>query len=148
MSRFSILTEERLREAGWYPGRQVPDLVTAWQRSLLLSDQWELFPSAEKALLEFGGLTFSHTGPGVTCAREPFDLDPTDAMYENDRFGDFVGIVGTRLYPIGQASQGQYFLAIGEDERVFLLEQDIRLMGHNIDEALEHLLIGIKPEEI
>jgi len=33
-----------------------------------------MFPSAEKALLEFGGLKIDQQGPGVSCSREPFEL--------------------------------------------------------------------------
>ena len=40
------------------------------------------------------------------------------------------------------------YLAIGEDGRVFMLMEDIRLLGNDIDEALEALLIGLQPSPL
>lgn len=140
--------EDLLRRAGWYPGRQVPDLVASWKASLMLSDGFEMFQSAEKALLEFGGLSFDQSGPGETCAREPFTIDPTLAAYENDRFNEFSSLFNTRFYPLGEAFAGYYFLAIDEHDQVYLLMQDIKLLGKHMDEALESLLIGLEPKKI
>ena len=79
---------------------------------------------------------------GLTCAREPFTLDPTLAASESDRFRDFVAVLNTNLYPLGEAVGGHYFLTIGENARVYLLVQDVILLGDNIDEALENLILG------
>lgn len=144
MTRFSAQVEDTLRRAGWYSGRQVRNLVDAWRAQLLRSDGFEMFPSAERALLEFGGLKIDQQGTGQTCARESFALDPTVALYENDRFGDFVAVLNTRLYPLGEAVGGHYFLTIGENERVYLLMQNVELLGNNIDEALENLIVGVE----
>lgn len=144
MGRFSGQAEQWLRRAGWYPGRQVPDLVASWKTSLLLSDGFEMFESAERVLLEFGGLHIDQQGPGKTCAREPFTFDPTIAAYESDRFSDFSPLLNTKLYPLGEAVGGYYFLTIGENGHVYLLMQDVKLAGKNIDEALENLLIGVE----
>ena len=143
-NRFSVQTEATLRKAGWYPGRQVPKLVAKWKTSKLLS-RFEMFPLAEKILLEFGGLSINQRGPGETCAREPFDVDPTRAAYEDERFSDFLSVVNTKLYPLGDAASRHYYWAIGENEHVFLLMDDIQLLGTNIEEALENLIIGRQP---
>src|SRR5687767_13564492 len=104
--RFSAKAENTLRRAGWYPGRSVPDLVASWKATLLRSDGFEMFPCAEKALLEFGGLKISEQGPGITCSREPFEVDPSLVMYERDRLNEFVPALNTRLYPLGEAVGG------------------------------------------
>ena len=54
-----------------------------------------------------------------------------------------------RLYPLGEAEGGLCFLAIGENDRVYILMMsEIRLLGGNIDEALEALLIGIQSSPV
>ena len=142
MSRFSVQVENILKQAGWYPGRQIGDLVASWKTTLVVSDGFEMFPSAERVLLEFGGLSVKQEGPGETCAVEPFTLDPTIAAYEGDRFRDFATLLNTRLYPLGEASGGHLFLAVGENGHIYLLMNDVNLLGKNIDEALERLLRG------
>ena len=103
MGRFSANAEETLRRVGWFPGRRVQDSVASWKEILLRSDAFTMFASAEKALLEFGGLKSEEQGAGVTCSREPFEIDPTLAMYESDRLEEFSTLVNTRLYPLGEA---------------------------------------------
>jgi hypothetical protein len=51
-------------------------------------------------------------------------------------------MVETRLYPLGEAASGWYYLAIGENGRVYYVMEDIILAGYTEDEALENLLIG------
>lgn len=148
MTRFSPQAEETLRQAGWYPRRQVPAMVASWKKTLMLSDGIEMFSTAERVLLEFGGLRIDQQGPGVSSAREPFTFDPPCAIHEGDRFTDFSTVLRTRLYPLGEASGGYYFWAIGESGDVYLLMDDLRLLGTTIEAALEKLLIGMEAEKI
>lgn len=148
MSRFSAQAEDLLRNAGWYPGRHVPELVASWEATLMASDKFEMFPGARRALLEFGGLEINQRAPGVTCAREPFNFQPTLAAGESDRFQDSAKLLGTRLYPLGEAAGGHYFWTIGENERAYLLMDDVKLLGQNFNEALENLIVGIQPLDI
>ncbi len=101
-----------------------------------------MFHSAERVLLEFGGLIVNQQGPGETCAREPFEIDPTLAGYEGDRFNELSTEVNTKLYPLGEVANGTSFWAIGDNEHVYILMNEILLLGKNIDEALERLIIG------
>lgn len=148
MSRFSAQVEAVLRAVGWYPGRQVPDLVAEWQSTLMASDKFEMFPSAKRALLEFGGLSIDQRGPGVTCAREPFIFNPLLVRGESDRFDEFEGLLKTRLYPLGEAVGGHCFWALGENEHAYLIMEDVRLVGRSLDEALENLILGICSTDI
>jgi hypothetical protein len=143
MGRFSARTENTLQRAGWYPGRQVPDKLAYWKSNETLS-RFEMFPAAERILLEFGGLKVDQEGPGETCAREPFVVEPTFAAYEYDLFGYYSNLVKTTLYPLGEVNSGYYFWAIGEDNHVYILMDDIQLLGKDIDEALENLILGRK----
>ena len=110
--------------------------------------EFEMFPSAEKVLVEFGGLKIGEQGPGETCSREPFEIDPALAGYEGDMFRDFSALVNTKLYPLGEVAQGLGYWAIGENDHIYLLIHNIQLLGKNIDEALENLIIGRKAREI
>ena len=62
--------------------------------------------------------------------------------HQSDLFKEFGRMVDTRLYPLGEAENGYYYLAIGENGRVYYLMEDIVLVGNTEDEALENLLIG------
>ena len=64
------------------------------------------------------------------------------AYYERDLFEKFGRMVDTGLYPLGEAADGWYYLAIGENGRVYYVMEDIILVGDTEDEALENLLIG------
>ena len=147
MARFSVQTENTLRRAGWYPGRQVPDMLDSWKADQMLC-RFAMFPTAERVLLEFGGLKVNEQGPGETCAREPFEVNPTLAAYERELFSYFSTLVNTSLYPLGEVDNGHNYWAVGEDDRVYLLMNDVQLLGENIDEALENLIIGRKGIEI
>lgn len=141
MTRFSKHSERVLRKAGWYPGRQVPELVSTWKNHPYIADL-EMFETAERFLLEFGGIKVTQSGPGVTLARSPFKIDPTVAYYERELFEKFGRMVDTRLYPLGEAADRWYYLAIGENGRVYYVMEDVLLAGDTEDEALENLLIG------
>lgn len=147
MERFSNTVKLTLMDAGWFPGRNVRVEIDQWARELR-SDGFKMFHQAEKVLSEFGGLNVHQEALGVNCARESFHVLPTLAAGEADRFGEFAEYLKTTLYPLGEASGGHYFLAIGESGQVFLLMHDIRLLGENIEEALEKLILGIQPEEL
>jgi hypothetical protein len=147
MARFSLQTEQVLRAAGWYHGRHVPERVASWKREVMLSE-FNMFQSAERVLLEFGGLNVDQRGLGETCAREPFEVDPTLAANEGDRFSELSPLVSTRLYPLGEAFSGNYFWAIGQNDQLYILMDDIQLLGKNIDEALENLILGRMPQRI
>jgi len=141
MTRFSKQSERVLRRAGWYPGRQVPELVSKWKNHPAIADI-EMFETAERFLLEFGGIEVTQSGPGVNLARSPFKIDPTVAYHQSDLFTEFGRMVDTRLYPLGEAADRWYYLAIGENGRVYYVMEDIVLAGYTEDEALENLLIG------
>ena len=80
-------------------------MVTSWKGEVMLSEL-QMFPSAERVLLEFGGLKVDQRSSGETCAREPFDVDPTLAAYKGNRLNEFSLLVSTNLYPLGEASAG------------------------------------------
>ncbi len=136
----SPVTRAVLSHAGW-SGANVPDaVVEAWIREL--RPGFRVFAQARLALGKFGGLRIEQSGTGEECARETFDLRPTLALYEEDRFERFASSLGSPLFPLGEAGNGHVFLAISPDGRVFALMEDLWLVGQTIEAALDNLVAG------
>ncbi|MCX4546401.1 SUKH-3 domain-containing protein [Streptomyces sp. NBC_01565] len=96
MSRWSPEVDEVLEASGWTPGRKV---ATARWRSMFETVDLAMYDAAEAFLQEFGGLTVNVSGPGISCARTPFELDPELAWGEDDRFTEWAkrsGAIFTR----------------------------------------------------
>ena len=141
--RFSQFSKKVLEDSGWYEGRCVRDLFDKWMSDPDIKNKFTIFPIAEKVLLEFGGIHIDQHGPGISCARSPFEIDPTLCIGEDDRFDEFGEEIKSRLFPLGEAVGGHLFLAIDESGRVFLLMQEIMFEANSFDEALENLIQGI-----
>lgn len=141
-------SESRLKDAGWYKGRRNAQRVAEWRQSLESPNGFRMSLAAEAALEEFGGLHVDCQGPGIECARGGFDLDPELASGEEDRFDRFRQQVGSDMFPLGEAFDGQAFLAIDGEGRVYLLGDRICLLGNNIRVALDAVLMGRLPMEI
>lgn len=132
-----------LKAAGWFPGRCVEGMVDKWKAALDHPGGLKMFSAAREVLLEFGGLRVDQQGPGVTCAREPFVIDPMTAVLEDDYFSDWGKTIGVSLYPLGEAASANYYLAIDECGRVFLSEAELIFLGESFDDALVNLIRGI-----
>ena len=65
--------EQNPRAAGWHPGRAVD--VTDWRERLEASGEVRIHRAAAEFLVELGGLNVEIGGPGISSAREPFELD-------------------------------------------------------------------------
>ncbi len=142
------LTEEVrsvLKRAGWFPGRDVQHAVKKWIRRLDRPGGFQIFEAARQALTEFGGLRVNVGGPGKTCARLPFVLDPTLAKNEEDRFSDHLDEVREPLYPLGEAGEGYVYIAITPTHRVFLIMDDAYPLGQGIEEAISNMILGVMP---
>jgi len=135
--RFSLTTLEMLREAGWFPGRDV-------SADIQQPAGFTLFPAALNALKEFGLLHIGRRGPGVEFVRTPVIIDPMLGLGEDERFIDLSEIIHTKLYPLGETEDRHGFLAIDEYSRVFLIMGDLCFVGNTVDEGLENLLNGLK----
>ncbi|MER6821268.1 SUKH-3 domain-containing protein [Streptomyces cellulosae] len=72
--------------------------------------------------LELRSLDFS--GPGISSARTPFELDPELAWGEADRFTEWGEAIGRRLCPLGEPDHGRFFLGTVE-EGVLLSRRDL-----------------------
>jgi hypothetical protein len=146
--RFTSSVEDRLRKAGWYPGRKVPHLVSNWKVELSKSDRWTMFPKAEEALTEFGGLFVESSGVPLDFRPAAFYVDPSRLIYESECFKTFEAQIGRRLYPLGELDSGIDFIGIDEKGWIYHLLTYITLQGRSFDEALEYMILGKRfPEE-
>lgn len=141
-------TEARLIAAGWKPGRRETRRVAEWRRSLEKPAGFRLSLAAEAALEELGDLRVDCKGSGLECARGGFDLNPELAVGEEDRFAELGAHVGGCLFPLGEAFEGQAFLAIDDNGHVYLVGDTIQQLGTNIREALDTILVGRLPQEV
>ena len=141
--RFSSRVDQDLRTAGWHPGRAVD--VVAWRQRLEAGGEIRMHRAAAEFLAEFGGLNVEIGGPGISSAREPFELDPELCVGEEDRFAAWGAHLGCSLFPIGELDRGRFFLGISEVGEVFLVETWVASFGIG-DAALESLVLGVMPQ--
>ncbi|WP_328290672.1 SUKH-3 domain-containing protein [Nocardia aurantiaca] len=141
MTQFTDETERILRASGWSPGRQVD--TSAWRERLERGGfRWNA--AADRFLKEFGGLAVDISGPGITSAREPFELDPLLVEGEDDRFAEWAEVVGESIAPVGELDSGRYFLGMSESGDLYLVADWLASFGP-IPEALESLILGNSP---
>lgn len=130
-----------LAAAGWYGGRRDEGFMERIRQRLTHDGRFELFPVAEAALLEFGGLRVEQSGAGVDRARESFVLNPLRAVDAEPVFAQYSEVVGKKLFPLGEAGD-QGFIAVADTGEVFLIFEGILLLGHSVHEALSNLIEG------
>ncbi|MEV5881011.1 SUKH-3 domain-containing protein [Streptomyces sp. NPDC052101] len=144
MSCWSQEVREVLEASGWTPGRKVD---TGRWRSMFITVGLAMHDAAEAFLQEFGGLTVNVSGPGISCARTPFALDPELAWGEDDRFVQWGESIGHRLFPLGELDHGRFFLGINEVGVIYLVETFVASFGP-MPQALENLVLGVAPRRI
>ncbi|MFD7097064.1 SUKH-3 domain-containing protein [Streptomyces xanthophaeus] len=135
---------EVLEASGWTPGRRVD---TAGWRSMFESVGIVMHDAAETFLQEFGGLTVNVGGPGISRAREPFELDPELAWGEDDRFSERSNELGRELFPLGDLDHGRFLLGIDEGKEIYLVDTWVASFGA-MPHALENLILGLMPRRI
>jgi hypothetical protein len=70
------------------------------------------------------------------------------AAYSADVLGEFAGVVGHPVFPIGVEARGDTWLVADSAGRVYALDQGGEwFVGDDIDEALTGLLTGDGPAE-
>lgn len=140
--KLSTAADQALRAAGWYPGRDISSLVADWFAHLCDSSMFAAFPEARRVLSEFGDITVTSLFAGVDYAPGKIVLDPVLALGEQDRFESFEDDAGSRLFPLGEIYGGHAFLAIGESGRLFMVGDDLTLLGDSFEEGISNLIEG------
>ncbi|MGY1398533.1 SUKH-3 domain-containing protein [Streptomyces sp. SS10] len=144
MSAWSPQVLEVLEASGWTTGRRVD---TAGWRSMFEGVGIVMHDAADTFLQEFGGLTVSIDGPGISRAREPFELDPELTWGEDDRFSEWSDVLGRDLFPLGELDHGRFFLGIEEGSEIFLVETWVASFGA-MPHAIENLIHGVMPRRL
>lgn len=145
MARFKAEVETILLKGGWFPGRYVPDKIKEWRKVMDSKGGFEMSSTAEKILLEFGGLNVGENDAGIDCAKSNIEFDPTRAIGEEDSFFCFLEDANSeKLYPLGEVIGGHCFLGIAPNGATYIVGDTIEKTGSNFDQALENLLLGIK----
>ncbi|MDI9889007.1 SUKH-3 domain-containing protein [Streptomyces sp. HNM0645] len=141
MSSWLPEVREVLEASRWFPECVVDTSIwrSASERAGLA---WH--DAAEGFLKEFGGLTVNISGPGISCARTPFELDPELARGEEDRFTEWGETIGRSLVPLGELDHGRFFLAIDESGEIYLVETWVASFGP-MPQALENLVLDVAP---
>jgi hypothetical protein len=139
--RFPADVLEVLRDAGWYPGRDVTSAVQEWLERSGIERVLPIFPKAMAALAEFGGLTVSQRGPTGTKGRGwaskfyPVHYTPTPAVLAD--IAEFSDVIHARVFPLGGNYDGPSHIIMDEHGRVFQLHPaDDFHLGDTMDEAL------------
>ncbi|NBD08506.1 SUKH-3 domain-containing protein [Corallococcus silvisoli] len=146
MGVLSSVARSRLVAAGWVEGRDVGDQVALWREMLEAQGGFKIFPAAERALRQFGGIVVRQDGVGLTCHRQSFVVDPMVAVRSRKLFGRYEVFLGVGLYPLGRVFDGEAYLAIAEDERVFAVGEGAWYFGLGVVEAMDALLVGRMPK--
>ncbi|WP_192583719.1 SUKH-3 domain-containing protein [Streptomyces albicerus] len=135
---------EVLEAAGWAPGRKVD---TGHWRAQFAAVGLPMHEAAELFLAEFGGLSVRVHGPGISCARTPFEFDPELAVGEEYRFSECSKTIGRHLFPLGELDEGRHFLGIDEFSEIYLVELRVGSFGR-MPEAMENLVLGVMPRRL
>ncbi|MEV8437585.1 SUKH-3 domain-containing protein [Actinosynnema sp. NPDC051121] len=144
MHQWSREAEQALHAAGWHPGRRVD--TTSW-RACFEPVGLPMHQAAQRFLGEFGGLTFDISGPGIGCAKVPFELDPTLCDGEDDRFRGWGEHVDRSLFPLGELDHGRFFLGIDENGFLYVVADFLTKLGAGAD-GMEDLLRGVRGEQV
>jgi hypothetical protein len=148
-SRFTHAVEDALQAAGWFPGRRLDPGALAAMRSAIgrasgrSGGRLAVFPAAEEALAEFGGLVIGGDRVGVEVNSRPFALDPALVAHQVETFLDVSRALGVRVCPLGVEGLDEAVLAITEPGAVLAIDPIGEwLLGNTIEEALDLLVTG------
>jgi hypothetical protein len=108
----------------------------------------EAFPAVRTILADFPTVSVLRRGGGGRRLIRPFTIEPMAAAYSADVLGEFAGVIGHPVFPIGVEARGDTWLVADSTGRVYALDQGGEwFLGDDIDEALTGLLTGDGPAE-
>ncbi len=141
--RFSDYTQQRLKDAGWFPNRNIANKIQ-------YPKQVEIFPIAYEIISEFGNLqigTEYSMQPGIELATAALWIEPSKAI-AHESIESAQEIIGEKVYPIGlvdfdNSSIGAIY--VNQIGCVFRLGDTEDFYGNDFDKALQKMLEGIMP---
>ncbi|WP_110944607.1 SUKH-3 domain-containing protein [Streptomyces niger] len=143
-ANFSPEVADVLRSSGWTPQRTVD---TAQWTNAFEERGIQAHQAVRNFLAEFGGLNVDISGPGINCAREPFELEPLLCLGEEDRFSEWGEELGLQLFPLGELDQGRFFLGMDENGVIYLVADWVARFGP-WPQAIDALVRGVAPAEV
>ena len=141
-------TRQVLLEAGWYLGRRID--TERWEAELVADGFPPLHAAARQFVAEYGGLAFRLSGPGITSAREPFNLVPTACLGEADRFIGWSEHLKREIAPVGEhavGTNGFAFLGIDDRGEILRVVDWLATFGR-MPYAMDGLVLGYMPRKI
>ncbi|GAB1645325.1 SUKH-3 domain-containing protein [Krasilnikovia sp. MM14-A1259] len=141
-------TRKVLEAAGWHPDRAVD--TARWEAELAADGFPPLHSIALRFLAEFGGIDVPAGGLGVTRAREPFTLEPTECAGEADRFIEWGRSIGRDIAPVGELAGGtcaSAFLGIDDHAELYVVVDRLATFGL-MPQAMDRLVLGYMPRNI
>ncbi len=143
IKQFSDESTKMLLSSGWYKNRKVLDKVK-------LPKMFNFHNKALDILNEFGNLKVgdSKKSKGKFMAKCTIQFFPNLAEGEEDRFIEFSNELGVSLCPLGEVNEGYFFLAVDQHGKIYILDQELFLVGNDIHEGIENLITGGKIERI
>jgi hypothetical protein len=144
-----------LAAAGWRSGRDVSERVRGWLRDLYAEDPrvrsaLPLFPAAQAALAEFGGLRFTQRKRvGSAYGGFRIELWPDVGRVPVELCEDMAGALGAPVFPLAWHEDGPSVLVVDAGGRVLMLHPVGEfLVGATVDEAIVALVRGAEPSEL
>ena len=137
--RFEKSVAESLKKVGWYPGRRIPDEKLQQWETELAEHNVGLNTYAKEFLKEFGGLEIKKLVEPYSVA---FIVVPTKDIEFDLCTKEYEPEVGCELSPLGE-SPGHAIFAVGEDGRVYLLGDWYWIVGDNVAEAMNNIVLNI-----
>ncbi|WP_299540368.1 SUKH-3 domain-containing protein [uncultured Streptomyces sp.] len=154
-TRFPLVVDAALRQAGWEPGRWDIRRAEEWADALRAhtspgGHRHAVFPAAVEAWAEFGGLHITATAPGRQIAPAAVRVDPLSGLHHARTLGDLGRALETTVSPIGAEGGGTgALLAMDAEGRVYSIDHTGDwYLGADIDQALTTLLTGTRPTRL
>jgi hypothetical protein len=145
--RFPEDVREVLTAAGWAPGRDVSAWVRRWLEQVHAADpdvqqKLPLFPAAQAALAEFGGLRFTQMKRvGVAGGGFRVETWPDAGRVVVDLYAEFAADLGVPVFPFAWYEDGPSDVVVDARGRMFLLHPTAEfLIADSVDAAVTALV--------
>ncbi|WP_165839268.1 SUKH-3 domain-containing protein [Klenkia marina] len=149
--RFPPVAVAVLEDAGWFPGRVLPEAeITAWAAARVPDDDVRLHDAARRALVEFGGLRLHSEG---VCDLEFFPHPTPDVRWREA--ASLAHWAGSVLFPVAEDRRQRVegLVVVLEDGPgisgvVLAGEIDQYVVGRTVDEMIINYATGAPPQPV
>jgi hypothetical protein len=145
--RFSAVTLELLKMAGWYEGRQVD---TSLIEAVLEKKGYTAFPIVRDFLSQFGGLSFENPSAEPPAAEDwHFDAVKAANGRSSSQIRRYELRLDLELCPIGEASRDYLIILMAPGGAVYAgYEADLFFVSGSGPDAIESFCTGKKLQKV